>query len=96
MIIPNVLYAAGCDELDLESLLHRRQQLCKSFFRAMTLPTHRLHNMLPVKKQSKYNPRTQQIYELPKCKTNRYKNSFIPWCLFNAQWVLMEVHVPPK
>ncbi len=46
-------------------------------------PSHRLHHMIPVKRN--LGNGSYPKYELPKCKTERYKNSFILWYLFNCQ-----------
>ena len=41
--------------------------------------------MLPPVRNSKYELRHSSAYPLPKCRTSRYKNSFVPWCLYNLQ-----------
>ncbi|KAK2160819.1 hypothetical protein NP493_1626g00026 [Ridgeia piscesae] len=33
----------------------------------------------------KYNVRQQNVYPLPVTRTNRFRNSFIPWALYNCQ-----------
>ncbi|KAK2160341.1 hypothetical protein NP493_1654g01058 [Ridgeia piscesae] len=35
--------------------------------------------------QNKYNVRQQNVYPLPVTRTNRFRNSFIPWALYNCQ-----------
>ncbi|KAK2189183.1 hypothetical protein NP493_113g00019 [Ridgeia piscesae] len=35
--------------------------------------------------QNKYNIRQQNVYPLPVTRTNRFRNSFIPWALYNCQ-----------
>ena len=48
-------------------------------------PGHKLHNMLPKLLPSSYRTRNQLEYPLPKCRTKRYNNSIIPYCLFKFQ-----------
>ncbi|KAK2181159.1 hypothetical protein NP493_409g07030 [Ridgeia piscesae] len=35
--------------------------------------------------QKYYNIRQQNVYPLPVTRTNRFRNSFIPWALYNCQ-----------
>ena len=85
IIRPQDSYDEACTHLNLPSLCSRRDNICASFFDNMKLSSHSLHNLLPPKRQCDYRLRNHSTYPKPKCKTNRYKNSFIPWCLFNCQ-----------
>ena len=78
-------YEEACDHLDLPLLSTRRVDICQKFFDAMKRDDHKLHDMLPEKRAHVYKLRDSKEYPLPKCKTNRYKNSFVPWCLYNLQ-----------
>ncbi|KAK2185019.1 hypothetical protein NP493_247g01023 [Ridgeia piscesae] len=41
--------------------------------------------MLPDKIHTEYNIRREKVYSLPVTRTNRFRNSFIPWALYNCQ-----------
>ena len=41
--------------------------------------------LLPEKKHTEYNIRQQHVYPLPVTRTNRFRNSFIPWALYNCR-----------
>ena len=46
---------------------------------------HKLHYLLPAEKPGKHYTRSGQIYRTPVCGTNRFKDSFVNYCLFNFQ-----------
>ncbi len=83
IVLPKEHYADACEQLQIPTLKERRDRLCKSLFESMCNPDHRLNYLLPEKRSVR--TRSSLLYELPKCRTERYKNSFIPWCLFNCQ-----------
>ena len=85
VILPSITYELACDRLELPYLADRRKELCKTFFEQMKDPSHKLNDLLPPKRSNTYNFRRTATYPLPKCQTSRYKNSFVPWCLFNCQ-----------
>ena len=78
IIIPQLSYAEALAELNLNSLSDRRENMCKQLFEQMQKPDHKLNYLLPPKREEKYNLRNSKPYRLPKCKTKRYKDSFIP------------------
>ena len=52
--------------------------LCKKTFLLIANdPAHRLHNMLQLSGLSCYNLRCKRRFAIPKCKTERFKNSFL-------------------
>ena len=55
------------------------------FFTQIEQPQHELHKHLPKPKTTTYNTRCRTRYSLPRVKTNRTKNCFINWCLFNPK-----------
>ena len=85
IITPGLSYDDAISCLNLELLSDRRRKLCLKLFTQIQNPGHKLNCLLPVKKESRYSLRNRKDLCLPKCKTNRYKNSYIPWCLFNLQ-----------
>jgi hypothetical protein len=85
IILPFVRYSDALQQLNLPSLEQRRTHLCENFFKKMTDPQHRLYDMLSPAVSNNYNLRKKRKFAVPKCRTERYKNSFIPWCLTNLQ-----------
>lgn len=71
--------------LNLQSLYDRRVELCKRFFKQMSNPKHKLNKLLPEKHNHTYDTRNNESYKLPKCRTEKFKRSFIPYCLFKFQ-----------
>ena len=82
IIHPSLPYEQSREDLGLTSIENRHINICKSFYGAMQKPEHSLHHLLPQETDKPYNLRQVPKYHLPKCRTNRYKNSFIPWCLY--------------
>jgi hypothetical protein len=85
IIHPWKTYQEALVELELTTLVHRRDFLNKKLFTEITKPDNRLNFLLPKKFESQYDLRRKRQFILPKCKTSRTKNSFIPFCLFNFQ-----------
>ena len=80
---PGTSYDIALALSGLPTLQARRKQLCQSLFTDAQEEGHRLHQALPHPCEIRYNTRNQTKYPLPKVKTDRYKDSFIPYCLFN-------------
>ena len=85
IIIPGTHYELACIELNLSLLSERRKHLCKTFFDSMKKPNHKLHDMLPIQRPCQYELRKTHVYPVPKCYTERHKDSFLPYCLSNFQ-----------
>ena len=85
IIDSSLSYESACEKFDMQTLLERREDICAKFFKSMTNPKHRLHDMVPEPKTHRHDLRTKITYPLPRCHTNRYKNSFVPWCLYHLQ-----------
>ena len=71
----------------LETLKSRREEMCVRFFKNMTKETHVLDELLPKSKDASQHMATRNFvpYHLPKCNTNRFKNSFVPFSLLHRQ-----------
>ncbi len=82
IVVPKESEQDTCFIFKIPTFKKRLDSLFKGVCNAMTDPHHRLHNTIPVKRHlvNRSNP----IYELLKCKTERH-TSFIPWCLFHGQ-----------
>ena len=65
---PNTPYTKALVNAQLTSLKQTHAQLCEHFFTQIEQPQHKLHTTR---------------YSLPRVKTNRTKNCFINWWLFN-------------
>ena len=64
--------------MGINRLSDRRQRLCKKLFKKITHCDHKLHNLLPSLKLHGYDTRSKQVFQPYKCRTNRFKQSFLP------------------
>lgn len=85
MIYPRHTYDTALQLSGLQTLDERRSSICEQFFASMKKPTSALHDMLKPNENTRYTTRSRREYELPRTKTNRFKNSFVPYCLYNFQ-----------
>ena len=83
MAYPSHAYEVALRLSGLPTLKTRRVTACRKLFLSMQDCKHKLHSLLPPRKQSHYSSRNAKPYPLPRARTNRYKNSFVPYCLFN-------------
>ena len=82
---PYLDYDQALLELSMKTLHERRIKLCSSFFTKIEDPRDKLYHLLPEQNDPSIVTREAKLYPLPLCHTNRYKNSFIPYALFNCQ-----------
>ena len=82
--LPSLGYKEAMDSLNIVTLQERREDLCKCFFKKIKDPNDKLNKLLPHKTNS-VTTRHGKEYPLPKVNTNRFKDSFIPYALFNLQ-----------
>ena len=85
IISPGLSYSDALVFFNLQSFLNVDKKLCLNLFTQIRNPSHMLNHLLPAPRETKYSLQNSKELYPPKCKTNRYKNSFIPWCLFNLQ-----------
>ena len=83
VIHPQSSYKEALVELNLPTLYDRRELLCQTFYRNALHSNSRLYSLLPESSMNKHsydlrNPRTLPLY---KCRTNRFQNSFLPYCV---------------
>ena len=83
MIFPDVTYEKALELSSLSTLSSRREELCKRLFIACQDEDHKLHPLLPPKREIIHQCRNSYKFQLPVVKTNRYKDSFINFSLFN-------------
>lgn len=79
IIHPDLSYNDALAKSGLSNLNDRRETLCyKTFSNIVEDPNHKLHALLPsMNSECQYNLRNKRVFRLPRCKTNRFKNSFI-------------------
>ena len=78
-------YAEALEKADLPTLSSRRTILSKTVFVKMKQSENKLHHLLPKNTNRNYELRSTIKYQLPQCKTERYKSSFLPYSLFHYQ-----------
>ena len=81
---PQSSYAASLRNVGLLTLYQRRENQCLSFYKNIHQhPDDKLRTLLPSAISHKFSLRNKRTYPMYKCKTERYKNSFIPKCVRN-------------
>ncbi len=78
IIFSGTTYAECLLTANLMTLYDRRTVLCKRLFSKMLEPTHKLNALVPPKSLQTYNLRSYPTLLVPKCRTERFSNSFIP------------------
>ena len=76
IIHPDLSYGESLKATLILSLSQRRHKLCQSYFGKMTNPSHKLHYLLPVKRNN--NLRNNANFTQFQYFSNPFKNSFIP------------------
>ena len=70
----------------LQSLKKRRDNIiCKAYFNRLKFNTHILNHLIPERRDVHYSLRNANVYPIPVTRTDRYKNSIVPWGLCNWQ-----------
>ena len=85
IVFPDFTYEAALLSSNLEVLSARRQFLCKKFF--INIQHDENFKKFFTTQDTHHETRLNalQHFKLPLCRTNRFKNSCIPYCLFNLQ-----------
>ena len=84
IIYPDLSYAEALVAAGITSLYERRQVLSETLFdQIMQDPSHKLHDLLPPRNESTYCTRSREYFELPICKTHRFRKTFIMNHSFN-------------
>ena len=81
IIYPELTYCDALKTAGLDTLSDRREKMCLKLFTKMKNETHRLHALMPPIRVKHYATRSKQQYSHFKCRTNRFGNSFLPYCL---------------
>ena len=84
LVSPKHPQTNALEQIQLPILVQRRNNLCQRLFKNITQPEHKLHPILPPKRNN--NLRNSNNFGLFRCRKGRFKNSFIPQCisLFNT------------
>jgi hypothetical protein len=82
---PQLEYHDALKAANIPYLYERRISHCKGLFMKMQDPQDKLHRVLPPIRSNVKSTRSNIKYSLPKAHTNRYKNSFLPYVLYNCQ-----------
>ena len=82
---PYSSYEDACKIFNIPTLFERRKSICQKLFKNMQLPEDKLFNLLPPRKENIHDIRNFWFYSTPTCQTNRFKNSFVPYVLYNLQ-----------
>ncbi|XP_028410634.1 uncharacterized protein LOC114533324 [Dendronephthya gigantea] len=78
IILPEHSYEDALNQLGLLSLFDRRQNLTDKLFRQIVNdPQDKLHHLLPALNLSEASLREKRIFQVPNCRTIRFKNDFI-------------------
>ena len=86
-IFPGMSYVDILNHIHLSTLKERRDYLCKKYVINMQARSHKVNCLLPKKRLVDYNLRHGNMYPLTVTRTNRFKNSLIPWGLYHWQWL---------
>lgn len=84
IIFPDRSYRAALALSGLQTMGDRRELLCKQFFLAMQEPGHRLHHLLPVRRETGYRLRNNSLPRI-RAKHERFRRTLIPYGLSNWQ-----------
>ena len=78
IIYPTLSYPEALSEAKIDTLFDRRELTTKKLFEDVIDNTeHKLHELLPKKNKSLPNLRRKNYFNVPTCKTNRFRHSFI-------------------
>ena len=82
----DIPYGDALQQIGISTLAHRRRDMCNKIFNSIiNNPDHKLYNLLPTpNKNCDHSLRYNREFNIPLCKTNRLKNSFIMTCANNS------------
>lgn len=80
-------YLSQCATFGIEPLAARFNHLTRSFFERICQPQDCLHRLVPPVRPTDVTSRLRRCNKLPlpHCRTERFKSSFLPFCLLNFQ-----------
>ena len=81
IIYPDLTYSEALGKANIDRLNVRRKNIVRQLFGEIKQPGHVLNDLLIPGTDHIYNTRNRPAYQLPAARTQRYFNSFIPYCL---------------
>ena len=87
ILYPGLHYIDALQIAQIPPLDTRRRELCMKTFEKIAKTNNRLNHLLPPTREVAHGRtlRNKDCLSLPKCRTNRYKNSFIPAMCFELK-----------
>ena len=84
IILPESTYKDVCNFFHLDDLVTHHDKLCSKLFgNILNDPYHTLQSLLSDRyDDSRYKLRQPRVFNIPKCRTNRFRNSFIAHSCF--------------
>ena len=90
IICKNVSYSENMESTGIVSLKDRGESLCRKYFNRINKPSNRIFNLLPSCSEHQYNLRNNRLPSI-KAKTERFRNSFIPYAHGQISWLLERI-----
>ena len=79
---PEDSYSTSLEMANLPTLYQRREHQCQTLYKSIHQQSdNKLRKLLPIASSYNYKLRNPRTYPLFKCRTERFKNSFIPKCV---------------
>ena len=79
IILPTKSYNDILEYFNLQTPFQRRDEMCtKLFTNIISNPSHKLHKLLPPKRESVYQLRNARMFEWFETNTDRFRSTFIP------------------
>ena len=86
IVFPLMTYDEALDECGCKTLKDRRNDMCKKLFDQMKMPNHPLNKLVkPYHREPTHQLRHIRHFEGPRMTTERCKNSFVNFALYNFQ-----------
>lgn len=85
IIFPGIDYGQSLQMSHLASLFDRREAQCKKLFLSMKKVDHKLHCLLPAARPMTHDLRNGMPLQVTRARTQRYFNSFVPYCVRHFQ-----------
>ena len=85
IICPGVSYHEALVIMNFKELATHHDEICESLFHTIANDNnHRLYRLLPAPQESTYSLRYARPFNMPRFKTDRFKNSFIIFSCLKA------------
>ena len=78
-------YEDNLRKFELDSLSDRRTVCCRTLFKEMSKSDHKLNHLIPKPKPRRSSRTDAALIDPPKFRTNRYRDTFVPYALLHFQ-----------